>query len=153
MMPGDVGALSRIRLGTAPDSWGIWFVDDPNQLPWDRFLDEATAVGFEWVELGPYGYLPTEPEHLRDELHKRGLRLSGGSVSCGLHRGAQALQQAIGDSRTVGKAAHFPRCKVSSCSTGAVYRPRRKCDAAGRPDARAVGQPDRGNVPAREDRQ
>jgi inosose dehydratase len=103
MIPGDVGALSRIRLGTAPDSWGIWFADDPNQLPWDRFLDEATAAGYEWVELGPYGYLPTDPEHLRDELDKRGLRLSGGSVSCGLHRGAQALQQAIGDSRTEAK--------------------------------------------------
>lgn len=87
-------APSRLRLGTAPDSWGVWFPDDPGQVPWDRFLDEAAAAGYEWIELGPYGYLPTDPEQLRDELGRRGLRLSGGAVFAGLHRGADALEQA-----------------------------------------------------------
>lgn len=91
--------LSRLRLGTAPDSWGVWFPDDPNQVPWDRFLDEAAAAGYEWIELGPYGYLPTEPEQLRDELGKRDLKLSGGAVFSGLHRGPEALKQAIEDCR------------------------------------------------------
>ena len=29
-----------IKIGSAPDSWGVWFPDDPRQTPWHRFLDE-----------------------------------------------------------------------------------------------------------------
>jgi inosose dehydratase len=65
---------SRIRVGSAPDSWGVWFPDDPEQVPWQRFLDEVSACGYEWIELGPYGYLPTDPARLADELGSRGLR-------------------------------------------------------------------------------
>lgn len=92
--------LSRLRLGTAPDSWGVWFPHDPHQVPWHRFLDEVVEAGYQWIELGPYGYLPTEPERLRDELARRGLQLSGGAVFAGLHRGAQAYDQALADCRT-----------------------------------------------------
>ena len=91
--------LSQIRLGTAPDSWGVWFPDHPGQVPWTRFLDEVQASGYSWIELGPYGYLPTEPEQLRDELGSRDLQLSGGAVFAGLHRGAEALKQAVADCR------------------------------------------------------
>lgn len=91
--------VDRMRLGTAPDSWGVWFPDDPGQVPWHRFLDEAAAAGYAWVELGPYGYLPTDPAQLRDELDRRGLRLSGGAVFAGLHRGPDALKQAVEDCR------------------------------------------------------
>lgn len=89
----------RLRLGTAPDSWGVWFPDDPRQVPWQQFLDEAAGSGYEWVELGPYGYLPTDADQLSDELAKRGLRLSGGAVFAGLHRGADALRQAVEECR------------------------------------------------------
>lgn len=91
--------LPKLRLGTAPDSWGVWFPEDPQQVPWNVFLDEAAASGYEWVELGPYGYLPTDPARLQDELGQRGLRLSGGAVFSGLHRGAEALDQAMSDCR------------------------------------------------------
>ena len=90
---------SRLRLGSAPDSWGVWFPDEPRQLPWQRFLDEVAQAGYEWIELGPYGYLPTDPGQLRDELDRRGLRLSGGAVAAGLHRGPEALKQAVEDCR------------------------------------------------------
>ncbi|MGP3961117.1 TIM barrel protein [Nonomuraea sp. 3N208] len=95
----NTGSLPRIRLGTAPDSWGVWFPDDPNQVPWDRFLDEVAAAGYQWIELGPYGYLPTDPEQLRDELGRRGLQLSGGAVFSGLHRGREALKVAVEECR------------------------------------------------------
>ncbi|MFJ6938991.1 sugar phosphate isomerase/epimerase family protein [Streptomyces sp. NPDC101132] len=80
-------ALTRIRLGSAPDSWGVWFPEDPEQTPWDRFLDEVADAGYEWIELGPYGYLPTDPVRLRDETARRGLRVSAGTVFTGLHHG------------------------------------------------------------------
>ena len=76
----------QIRLGSAPDSWGIWLPDHPSQTPWERFLDEIALAGYEWVELGPYGYLPTDPARLRDELDKRGLRCSGQAVFAAFHR-------------------------------------------------------------------
>jgi inosose dehydratase len=69
-----------IRLGSSPDSWGVWFADDSKQTPWTRFLDEIAEVGYEWTELGPYGYLPTELPRLRAELRRRGLRISGCAV-------------------------------------------------------------------------
>lgn len=80
-------ALDRIRVGSAPDSWGVWFPDDPRQVPWERFLDEVTEAGYDWIELGPYGYLPTDPARLTDEVTRRGLKVSAGTIFCGLHRG------------------------------------------------------------------
>ena len=70
----------KTTVGTAPDSWGIWFPDDPRQMSWQRFLDEVAEAGYEWIELGPYGYLPTDLSVLRGELDKRGLKVSGSFV-------------------------------------------------------------------------
>lgn len=88
----SVPALSRIRVGSAPDSWGVWFADDPRQVPWQRFLDEVAGSGYEWIELGPYGYLPTDPAVLRDETARRGLRVSAGTVFTGLHHGERVWE-------------------------------------------------------------
>jgi inosose dehydratase len=66
-----------VTLGSAPDSWGVWFPDDAKQTPWQRFLDEVAAAGYRWIELGPYGYLPTDPEVLAPALDGRGLRVTG----------------------------------------------------------------------------
>jgi inosose dehydratase len=63
----------EIKVGTCPDSWGVWFAQDAKQTPWRRCLDEAAAAGYGWFELGPYGYLPTDPNVLRPEFEKRGL--------------------------------------------------------------------------------
>ncbi|GAA1461260.1 sugar phosphate isomerase/epimerase family protein [Williamsia maris] len=77
---------STIRVGSAPDSWGVWFPDDPHQTPYTRFLDEVVSAGYQWIELGPFGYLPTDPAQLLDELGSRGLKLSAGTVFEHLHR-------------------------------------------------------------------
>ncbi|MEE4592140.1 sugar phosphate isomerase/epimerase [Streptomyces sp. DSM 41524] len=84
-----VPALDRIRVGSAPDSWGVWFPDDDQQVPWQRFLDEVTEAGYEWIELGPYGYLPTDPARLTEETGRRGLTVSAGTVFTSLHRGPE----------------------------------------------------------------
>ncbi len=83
-----------IRIGTAPDSWGVWFPDDPKQIPWNRFLDEVVAAGYHWIELGPFGYLPTDSNQLQDELAKRDLQLSAGTVFTGLHKGDDQWKRA-----------------------------------------------------------
>lgn len=113
-MTSSAPALNRIRVGSAPDSWGVWFPDDPRQVPWQRFLDEVAHAGYEWIELGPYGYLPTDPARLTEETARRGLKVSAGTVFTGLHHGPAvwdetwahvsdiaALTQAMGASHLV----------------------------------------------------
>jgi inosose dehydratase len=73
--------IRHLQLGSCPDSWGVWYADDPRQTPWNRFLDELAAAGYSWLELGPYGYLPTDPARLRDEVAERGLSVAGGTVA------------------------------------------------------------------------
>ncbi|UCH25709.1 MAG: TIM barrel protein [Trueperaceae bacterium] len=67
-------------LGTAPDSWGVWFPHDSKQILWSRYLDEVAEAGYSWTELGPFGYLPTDPMQLEDELSARELSLCGGTI-------------------------------------------------------------------------
>jgi inosose dehydratase len=70
-----------INVGTAPDSWGVWFASDACQTPWQRFLDEAVMAGYDTIELGPFGYLPTDPGTLAEELVRRSLRVAGGTLT------------------------------------------------------------------------
>ena len=78
--------MSTITIGTAPDSWGVWFPSDPQQLPADQFLREVVEAGYGWIELGPYGYLPTDPAKLHDQLDAHDIRVLAGTVFEDLHR-------------------------------------------------------------------
>jgi inosose dehydratase len=89
--------MSKLSIGTAPDSWGVWFASDPHQVTWDVYLDEIARVGYVYTELGPQGFMPQDPERLKDELARRGLTVCGGTVVAGLHRGAEALEKAKRD--------------------------------------------------------
>ncbi len=89
--------LSTLKLGTAPDSWGVWFPSDPHQVTWDVYLDEIARVGYVYTELGPQGFLPQDPGQLRDELAARSLTVCGGTVFAGLHKGKEALDKAEED--------------------------------------------------------
>jgi inosose dehydratase len=87
----------KLQIGTAPDSWGVWFPSDSKQVPWDRFLDEVAQAGYTWTETGPYGYLPTDPAKLRSELDKRSLKITGGAVMANLEapEGWPALEREV----------------------------------------------------------
>jgi inosose dehydratase len=54
---------------------------DPRQTPWQRFLDEVAMADYAAIELGPFGYLPTEPQKVSDALASRKLQLAGGTIS------------------------------------------------------------------------
>ncbi|WP_158734661.1 sugar phosphate isomerase/epimerase [Alteribacillus sp. YIM 98480] len=66
----------NVKVGTAPDSWGVWFPENEKQIPWERCLDEMEKAGYQGVELGPWGYLPNEYSKLKEELEKRNLTLT-----------------------------------------------------------------------------
>lgn len=64
-----------IKIGTCPDSWGIWFPQDEKQVSWQTCLDEMAKAGYNALELGPWGYLPTDAATLHQELAARDLEL------------------------------------------------------------------------------
>jgi inosose dehydratase len=78
--------VSTITIGTAPDSWGVWFPSDPEQVPPEVFLREVAEAGYEWIELGPYGYLPTDPVKLSEQLDEYDMGVLAGTVFEHLHR-------------------------------------------------------------------
>jgi inosose dehydratase len=77
---------STITIGTAPDSWGVWFPNDPEQVPSEVFVREVAEAGYQWIELGPYGYLPTDPAKLSEQLDEYGIGVLAGTVFEHLHR-------------------------------------------------------------------
>ena len=64
-----------IRVANAPCSWGINELFAGGRFTWQQVLDEIAATGYTGTELGPYGFLPTDPSQLADELAARGLTL------------------------------------------------------------------------------
>ena len=65
-----------IRIANAPVSWGIYeFEGAAQKFTYQQVLDEIVEAGYTGIELGPWGFLPTDPERLREELGKRNLKL------------------------------------------------------------------------------
>src|SRR5689334_7739343 len=70
-----------IRIASAPVSWGIFeFTGLVPKYTYEQVLDEMAEAGYTGTELGPWGYLPTDPNLLRQELDKRGFKMLGAFV-------------------------------------------------------------------------
>ena len=69
-----------VKVGIAPDSWGVWFPQHEKQTPWERCMDEMKEAGYDGVELGPWGYFPNENPALKNALDARQLSLVAGTV-------------------------------------------------------------------------
>lgn len=96
-----------IRIGNAPVSWGVFEADPPSRPnpPYARVLDAIAATGYEGTELGPYGYLPTEPLALAAALDARKLALASSFVPVVLEDPA-AREAAVKTALTVGRLLH-----------------------------------------------
>ncbi len=75
------------RVAGAPITWGVdgspgW----GHLMHADRVLSEMSEIGLKATELGPDGYLPTDPTELRAKLDHYGLELIGGFVPAVLYR-------------------------------------------------------------------
>jgi inosose dehydratase len=73
------------RIANAPCSWGVIEGIDGALGGYERVIDEMAETGYAGTELGDWGFMPTDPERLRDELGRRGLALVGSWVSVRLH--------------------------------------------------------------------
>lgn len=65
-----------IRFANAPCSWGT--IEGWGQgIGYAQMLSELVETGYTGTELGDYGYMPTDPEKLREELTSRSLTMLG----------------------------------------------------------------------------
>ncbi len=74
--------MSPIRIANAPVSWGALEFEGLKQkpFPYHVVLDEIAESGYAGTELGDWGFMPTDPVVLREELDRRGLVLLGAFV-------------------------------------------------------------------------
>ena len=86
------------KIAGAPISWGVCEVPGwGDVLESGQVLGEMASVGLTATELGPPGYLPSEPAELRAVLAEHGLGLVGGFLAVVLHdpsRVPSALEEA-----------------------------------------------------------
>jgi inosose dehydratase len=78
------------RVAGAPITWGVSEVPVWGyQLDAGVVLSEMARIGLRATEVGPPGFLPTDPEALRATLASHGLRAVGGFVPAVLHEPAR----------------------------------------------------------------
>jgi inosose dehydratase len=74
-----------IKLANAPCSWGVLEFDLEGKVaPYGQVLEEMGATGYQGTELGDWGFLPTQPNHLSQNLSKYELDLIGAFVPVNL---------------------------------------------------------------------
>lgn len=99
-------------------------------------LDEAAAAGFAAIDLGPVGYLPTDPARLKEELGSRGLSISAGGLFDPL-TDPEAFPAIVNKTRRtceILRALDAPRLVIIDCVSKERGRTVGRSDAAPRLD-------------------
>jgi inosose dehydratase len=89
--------MNHWRVGNAPCSWGSLEFEglEGKAIGFAQMLDELAETGYTGTELGDWGYMPTDPAVLHEQLHRRGLTLLGAFVPVALkHPAAHAEGEA-----------------------------------------------------------
>jgi len=76
-----------IKIANAPCSWGALEFDleeKSEEIGFEQVLDEIKQTGYLGTELGDWGYMPTDPNLLKEEIEKRDLELLGAFVPVAL---------------------------------------------------------------------
>ncbi|KXF49047.1 inosose dehydratase [Rhodococcus sp. SC4] len=121
-----------IRLAGAPISWGVCEVEGwGHQLDPDRVLTEMRDAGLAATELGPDGFLPSDPHELTDTLARYDLTAVGGFVPVLLHDPDHDAVAAVGGA-VDSLVASGSEVMVLAAVTGAVgYDSRPELDDSG----------------------
>ncbi len=70
-----------IKVANAPCSWGALEFDLEGDAPgYIQVLNEMVETGYHGTELGDWGFMPTDPAALAEEVHSRGLTMLGAFV-------------------------------------------------------------------------
>ena len=97
-----------IKVANAPCSWGVLEFDlEGTAAGYIQVLDEISETGYIGTELGDWGFMPTDPKQLREEIHSRGLTLLGAFVPVMLkdpHAHASGIEVAVRTARLMAEA-------------------------------------------------
>lgn len=83
-----------LRIANAPCSWGVIEGIEGDRSGYKRVIDEMQATGYAGTELGDWGFMPTDPAQLSQELGSRHLSLLASWVSVWLHDASKHKQSA-----------------------------------------------------------
>lgn len=76
-----------IKVANAPCSWGALEFELEGKAPdFVQVLNEIVETGYEGTELGDWGFMPTDPQKLSEEIHGRNLKLLGAFVPVALKK-------------------------------------------------------------------
>jgi len=78
--------MTDIRIANAPCSWGALEFEglEGEEIAYGQMLDELRDTGYAGTELGDWGYMPTDPAALSEELDRRKLAMVGAFVPVAL---------------------------------------------------------------------
>ena len=88
------------RIANAPCSWGVIEGIDGERGGYVQVIDEMQQTGYAGTELGDWGFMPTDPAFLIQELGSRGLSMLASWVSVFLHEADRHQQSADDAVRT-----------------------------------------------------
>ena len=103
-----------LHIANAPCSWGVIENVAGERGGYRRVLDEMHETGYDGTELGDWGFMPTEPAALKQELRARSLQLLGSWVSVFLHdkrRHERAVHDAVRCARLLAEVGG-PQCVI-----------------------------------------
>jgi inosose dehydratase len=104
-----------IKIANAPCSWGVLeFELEGRKAGYEQVLNEMKACGYAGTELGDWGFMPTDPQALREEMDKRGFQLLGAFVPVFMKdrsKHAAGVEQAVRTARLMAGAG-FPKAFI-----------------------------------------
>ena len=74
--------IGDIRIANAPCSWGRFELKGTatDSIASEQMLDELRDTGYTGTELGDWGFMPTDPQALENEMRRRDLTMVGAFV-------------------------------------------------------------------------
>ena len=89
-----------MNFAIAPCSWGVEHAENPDYPHWSIVLDQVVAAGYSGIELGPYGFLPTDSQMLSEELTNRSIQVIAGTLYKDLTKPA-ALKELLEKTKSI----------------------------------------------------
>ncbi len=102
--------MKKLLVGNAPCSWGtLEHQDQSEAIPYSQMLNELVETGYTGTELGDWGYMPTDPVRLGEELARRNnVAMLGAYVPVALRNAAahaEGVARAVKTARLIAAVA------------------------------------------------
>lgn len=104
--------MKKIKVANAPCSWGVLeFELEQKSHRFERVLDEMAQAGYAGTELGDWGFMPTDPLQLQNELSQRNLSMLAAFVPVALSQQSahqEGIKTALKTARLLASVSSHP---------------------------------------------